>query len=170
MAFTTTNPVGAVGDPTETGDITVLRDNNDWLRDTMRVQHKVPGAGSRSGRHFGVAKYAGSGTVAAGAALTAILTQVDAAFTTGLWEAIVLCNTTEIAHWIFGPSTFTSYFEIGNVPYQLAGNVYGFATSAPAGDYVKLGYDTGTTTLTLSILPPGGSDTTYKYAVWRIAA
>ena len=169
MAFTTTNPVGAVGDPTETGDITVLKDNNDWLMDTMQVQHIVPGAGSRAGGHFGLSKYVASGTAAAGAAETAVLTETNIAFGTGLWEAVVLCNTTEIAEWQFSLESFTEYFDIGSNPNDLTGAL-GYTSGAPADDYVKFDFNSGTNTVTISVKPPAGTDTVYRIVVWRPAA
>lgn len=173
MSFTTANPI-AIGDATEKADHDVLRDNNDWLLDTLQVQHEIVGTGGRQGRHRALTKYTGSGNVAANSAETAILTQTDSAFGVGLWLVVIAVGSSTTVRYNFsewtvpnGGSSFTEYSSAaGNAFYKLYSS---YGTGVPATPYVKTGWNAGGYILTLSVKPTAGAALYYTYAVLRLS-
>lgn len=170
MSFTTANPI-AVGDATEKQDYDVLRDNNDWLRDTMRTQHEVVGAGGRQGRHRALSRYTGSGNVAAGSAETSIAALTSADFATGLWLIIIAAGPTATERINFSewwlPQALNATTEYSSAAASLLYKIYSsYSTGVPATPYVKFVFD-GVDTITLSAKPTGAAALYYTYAVVR---
>ena len=178
--FTTANPV-VVGAATMKPDhMDKLDDNNARLLAFFKVQHKFHGAGLRGGRHFGLSRYAGNGSVAGGADETTILSQTDTDFNVGMWEYVIILGDF-VATWRLSDTnnivTFTEYADsntIGNLDmtgyvYKSGGITLKYATALPSPPYVKLVLNTSTGALTLSV-KPAGSTLPWAYAVYRISS